>query len=148
MGSALVQDGHAELREGVRALCAQFDSAYWQKVDEARAYPEAFVDALTKAGWMAALIPELRRAGSRMNGLQLWVALPRAHEETAPEFRHHPAGTLPAFEEAGARIRVLAGDRVTVEISPYDVSKGRINYRHRDASPPPPVTARSFQRRR
>ena len=58
MGSALVPDGHAELREGVRALCAQFDSAYWQKVDEARAYPEAFVDALTAAGWMAALIPE------------------------------------------------------------------------------------------
>ena len=58
MGSALVQDGHAELREGVRALCAQFDSAYWQQVDGARAYPEAFVDALTKAGWMAALIPE------------------------------------------------------------------------------------------
>ena len=48
----------AELRAGVRGLCAQFDSAYWQKVDEARAYPEAFVDALTQAGWMAALIPE------------------------------------------------------------------------------------------
>jgi acyl-CoA dehydrogenase len=58
MGSALTGPGHAELREGVRSLCAQFDSAYWQKVDEARAYPEAFVDALTKAGWMAALIPE------------------------------------------------------------------------------------------
>ncbi len=57
MGSA-VATNHAELREGVRALCAQFDSAYWQKVDEARAYPEAFVDALTEAGWMAALIPE------------------------------------------------------------------------------------------
>ena len=58
MGSALARDDYAELREGVRALCAQFDSAYWQKVDEARAYPEAFVDALTSAGWMAALIPE------------------------------------------------------------------------------------------
>jgi acyl-CoA dehydrogenase len=58
MGSALTGPSHAELREGVRSLCAQFDSAYWQKVDEARAYPEAFVDALTKAGWMAALIPE------------------------------------------------------------------------------------------
>jgi acyl-CoA dehydrogenase len=52
------QDGHAELREGLRALCGQFDSAYWQKVDEARGYPEAFVDALTKAGWLSALIPE------------------------------------------------------------------------------------------
>src|SRR5688500_7638430 len=51
-------DPHGELREGVRALCNQFDSAYWQKVDEARAYPEAFVDALTKAGWLSALIPE------------------------------------------------------------------------------------------
>jgi len=58
VGPAVADAGHAQLREGVRALCAQFDSAYWQKVDEARAYPEAFVDALTKAGWMAALIPE------------------------------------------------------------------------------------------
>jgi acyl-CoA dehydrogenase len=49
---------HAEIREGVRALCAKFDSAYWQNLDEARAYPEAFVKALTEAGWMSALIPE------------------------------------------------------------------------------------------
>jgi acyl-CoA dehydrogenase len=34
---------HADLREGVRAACAPFDSAYWQRVDEARGYPEAFV---------------------------------------------------------------------------------------------------------
>ena len=51
-------ENHAELRDAVRALCNTFDSAYWQKVDEERAYPEAFVDALTKAGWMSALIPE------------------------------------------------------------------------------------------
>src|SRR5258706_15314294 len=49
---------HGELRDAVRALCATFDSAYWQKIDEARAYPETFVEALTKAGWMSALIPE------------------------------------------------------------------------------------------
>jgi acyl-CoA dehydrogenase len=58
MGSVVADTSHADLREGVRALCVQFDSAYWQKVDEARAYPEAFVDALTKAGWLSALIPE------------------------------------------------------------------------------------------
>jgi len=58
MGSAVTDTAYSDLREGVRALCAQFDSAYWQKVDEARAYPEAFVDALTGAGWMSALIPE------------------------------------------------------------------------------------------
>ena len=52
------EDPHAEVREGVRALCSQFDSAYWQKIDEERGYPDAFVDALTKAGWLSALIPE------------------------------------------------------------------------------------------
>ena len=54
----LGQETHTDLRDAVRALCNQYDSAYWQKIDEERAYPEAFVDALTKAGWMAALIPE------------------------------------------------------------------------------------------
>jgi acyl-CoA dehydrogenase len=49
---------YAELRDAVHALCGKFDSAYWQRIDEARAYPEAFVEALTRAGWMAALIPE------------------------------------------------------------------------------------------
>ncbi|HZX84015.1 MAG TPA: acyl-CoA dehydrogenase family protein [Reyranella sp.] len=50
-------DGHQEMREALRALCGGFDAAYWQKVDHERGYPEAFVDALTQAGWLAALIP-------------------------------------------------------------------------------------------
>ena len=51
-------DSSADLREGVRAVCNQFDNAYWQQIDEARGYPEAFVKALTDAGWLSALIPE------------------------------------------------------------------------------------------
>ena len=51
-------DGHNEIREAVRALCAEFPAEYHRKIDEARGYPDAFVDALTKAGWLAALIPE------------------------------------------------------------------------------------------
>ena len=51
-------DPHAALREGVRALCAQFPADYHRKIDEARGYPDAFVQALTREGWMAALIPE------------------------------------------------------------------------------------------
>ncbi|SHI48830.1 acyl-CoA dehydrogenase [Aureimonas altamirensis DSM 21988] len=47
-----------EIREAVRALCADFPAEYHRRIDEERGYPEAFVDALTKAGWMAALIPE------------------------------------------------------------------------------------------
>jgi acyl-CoA dehydrogenase len=49
---------HQEIRDAVRALCAQYPDAYFRKVDEARGYPEEFVDALTKAGWLAALIPQ------------------------------------------------------------------------------------------
>lgn len=52
---------------------------------------------------------ELRQTGSRLDGLQLWVALPRSHEETGPEFHHHPGRDLPAFAVAGARVRLLAG---------------------------------------
>jgi acyl-CoA dehydrogenase len=47
-----------ELREGVRQVVTAFDSRYWQEVDEARAFPEKFVTALTDAGWLAGLIPE------------------------------------------------------------------------------------------
>ena len=49
---------YRELRDPVRNLCAQFDSRYWQAVEAEDAYPEAFVKALTDAGWLAALIPE------------------------------------------------------------------------------------------
>ncbi|MBN9051000.1 MAG: acyl-CoA/acyl-ACP dehydrogenase [Rhizobiales bacterium] len=51
-------DQHQDIREAVRALCAEFPGEYHRKVDEQRGYPEEFVDALTRAGWMAALIPE------------------------------------------------------------------------------------------
>ncbi|HTX37484.1 MAG TPA: acyl-CoA dehydrogenase family protein [Bryobacteraceae bacterium] len=46
-----------EYRRPIRELCRGFPSAYWQKVEEHSAYPEEFVKALTKAGWLAALIP-------------------------------------------------------------------------------------------
>ena len=50
-------DQYQDIRDAVRALCAQFPDEYHRKVDAARAYPEAFVAALTHAGWLAALIP-------------------------------------------------------------------------------------------
>ncbi len=49
---------HPEIREGVRALCEQFPPAYFREVDARHEYPEAFVAALTRAGWLAALIPQ------------------------------------------------------------------------------------------
>ena len=50
-------DAHQTLREALRDMCQSFDSKYWQEVDEARGYPEAFAQTLTEAGWLAALIP-------------------------------------------------------------------------------------------
>ncbi len=49
---------YQDIRDAVRALCAEFPDEYHRKVDDERAYPEAFVQALTKAGWLAALIPQ------------------------------------------------------------------------------------------
>ncbi|WP_312818456.1 acyl-CoA dehydrogenase family protein, partial [Pseudomonas sp.] len=46
------------IREGVRALCAEFDASYWRKIDEEKGFPEAFVKAMTEAGWLSAMIPE------------------------------------------------------------------------------------------
>ena len=51
-------DQYQDLRDAIRALCATFPPEYHRKIDHDRGYPEEFVDALTKAGWMAALIPE------------------------------------------------------------------------------------------
>jgi acyl-CoA dehydrogenase len=51
-------DPHAEIRQEVAKLCAHFPGEYWRKLDQERAYPTAFVHALTEAGYLAALIPE------------------------------------------------------------------------------------------
>ena len=51
-------EDYADIRHGVRSLCAQFPDEYFRKVDAERGYPEDFVSALTKAGWLAALIPQ------------------------------------------------------------------------------------------
>jgi acyl-CoA dehydrogenase len=55
---AHTDDPYQDIREAVRALCSNFPDAYFRQIDSERGYPEAFVDALTTAGWLAALIPE------------------------------------------------------------------------------------------
>jgi acyl-CoA dehydrogenase len=51
-------DDHADIREAVARLCAEFPGEYWRELDRDGSYPQAFVDALTQAGYLAALIPE------------------------------------------------------------------------------------------
>lgn len=57
MNPYLNEDYNA-IREGVRALCAEFPAEYWRRIDEAKGFPEAFVTAMTEAGWLSAMIPE------------------------------------------------------------------------------------------
>lgn len=50
-----------------------------------------------------------RAAPHRLSGIQSWVALPKAEEERAPDFAHHPGATLPVIEDGGVRLRLVAG---------------------------------------
>jgi len=52
---------------------------------------------------------ELRKRPQRLQGIQIWVALPERHEETAPAFAHYPAASLPLIEGEGKSLRVVAG---------------------------------------
>ena len=51
-------DTHTEIRDAIRGLCDTFPAQYHREIDQQRGYPEAFVTALTEAGWLAAMIPE------------------------------------------------------------------------------------------
>src|ERR1700761_6986346 len=53
-----LQEDHTDIRDAVSKLCAQFPGEYWRKLDREMAYPKAFVDALTEAGYLSVLIPE------------------------------------------------------------------------------------------
>jgi acyl-CoA dehydrogenase len=56
--SITLGEDHSEIREAVRAICADFPGEYWRELDEHEGYPDAFVAALTETGFLAALIPE------------------------------------------------------------------------------------------
>jgi redox-sensitive bicupin YhaK (pirin superfamily) len=53
--------------------------------------------------------PDLRPGGPRLHGIQLWVGLPKAHEEAEPAFAHHGAAELPVIEGEGKRVRLILG---------------------------------------
>ena len=53
--------------------------------------------------------PEMRRTGFRMHGVQTWVALPKAHEETAPAFEHVAISRLPVWQDGSASLRLIVG---------------------------------------
>jgi acyl-CoA dehydrogenase len=78
LSTAASHDDIAPIREAVRALCADFPGEYWRKLDRERAYPGEFVAALTKAGFLAALIPE-QYGGSGLNMLAAAAIMEEIH---------------------------------------------------------------------
>src|SRR5437762_13950312 len=71
-----------QIRAAVRKLCADFGDTYWREVDRKHEYPEKFVDSLTQAGWLAALIPSEYGGGG----------LPGAGAGGTPEERNKSGG--------------------------------------------------------
>src|SRR6266404_3737895 len=68
----------AEIRAGVRKLCERFGDGYWREIDEQRAYPDAFVHAMTDAGYLAILIPEVY-GGSGLGIREASIVLEEVH---------------------------------------------------------------------
>ncbi len=54
-----LDEDHLDIREGVRRICADYPGSYWRELDEREGYPSEFVKAMTQAGFLSALIPEV-----------------------------------------------------------------------------------------
>src|SRR5579864_7842545 len=80
MQTAEAKAAHDAVREGVARLCAQFPGSYWQELDRRRAYPEEFVTALARAGYLSALIPD-EYGGSGLNLTAAAVILQEIHRQ-------------------------------------------------------------------
>ena len=65
--------------------------------------------------------PEVRKESRKLHGLQLWLALPEADEEIAPDFRHYAAADIPRVVKGGVPVRVMIG-------SAYDVTSPVITF--------------------
>jgi acyl-CoA dehydrogenase len=73
-----VNDPHEDLRQGVRKLCARYPDAYWRELDLVEGYPDAFIRAMTEAGYLAALIPEAY-GGSGLGVTEASIILEEVH---------------------------------------------------------------------
>src|SRR3954453_4478848 len=100
----------AQIREGVRSLCAGFPGEYWRALDRDRAYPTEFVQALTTSGFLAALIPE-EYGGSGLSMLGAGVIMEEIHASgcngAACHAQMYTIGTLLRHGSAEQKARYL-----------------------------------------
>ena len=102
---------HTELKQAVSELCRSFPDTYWRELDTKRAYPEEFVQALTKAGYMGTLIPEeyggagmgVTEAAVILDGL---IAIPELPAQEAE--RSAVQAFLAALSDDAVRARISA----------------------------------------
>jgi hypothetical protein len=116
-------DDHADLREAMRDLCSRYDDAYWRKVDDERGYPEEFIDALTKAGWLAAMIPE-EYGGSGLGLTEATIVMEEINRSGGnagalprPDVQH---GDAPPARLGGTEAPLPAADRFRRAPPPVD----------------------------
>ena len=81
-----LDEDYPDIRDGVRRLCADFPGAYWRELHEKKAYPDAFVEAMGAAGYLAALIPE-EYGGAGLPFRAAQVILQTVHEHCPLTFR-------------------------------------------------------------
>ena len=112
MSAQAASDAHAPIRAAVRALCEKFPGEYWRKLDRERAYPTEFVAALTKAGFLAALIPE-EYGGSGLSMLTATAIMEEIHASgcngAACHAQMYTMGTLLRHGNAEQKQKYLPG---------------------------------------
>jgi acyl-CoA dehydrogenase len=101
-----------DIRDSVRALCAKFPGEYWRNTDRERAYPTEFVQALTDAGFLAALIPE-EYGGSGLSMLQAAAIMEEIHASgcngAACHAQMYTMGTVMRHGSAAQKQKYLTG---------------------------------------
>ena len=141
-----LDDDHRELREPVRALCARYPGEYWRDKDRARAYPEEFVQALTDAGFLAALIPE-RYGGSGLGIGAAAAILEEIHASGcnggACHAQMYTMGTVLRHGSDAQKEAYLPGSRAARGGSRPSASPSPPRARTRPSSAPPPSAART-----
>jgi acyl-CoA dehydrogenase len=103
---------HAEIRAGVARVCAEFPGSYWRDLDSRRAYPDDFVQALIREGWLAAMIPE-EYGGSGLTLTAGAVILEEIHRQgcnaAACHAQMYTMGTVLRHGSAEQKARYLPG---------------------------------------
>ena len=108
------EEDRQAIRDAIRKICAGFPDSYWRDIDKAGEYPQAFVDALTASGYLAALIPE-DYGGAGLGITEAGIILEEINRSAGNALACHAQmytmGTLLEARQRGAEAALPAQDR-------------------------------------